>query len=1075
MQIQIAHRQEADKSVYPLLERSEFISFDLWDTLIRRKCHPEETKLRLCRYIWLRALASNSTGFTPVSLYHKRKQAEDSIATPEWEYRFTESMAILLKDSDLVENEYLSPKHLEEVELRIEDDATYIDDYGASLLTFVSHTSKKILLISDYYHSSEWLSRLLTLKDIKQVFTAIYASSDHLVNKRSAALFRKIQEQQSIPIEQWVHVGDNINADYNVPRTLNIDAIHLTCAKSIGQTQRHSIACKDHLHSTKPYLHTHRLQKLLDSLVDSLGLEAADPLFVSGVKSSSLFLGFTLRIIEDAFASEVDIVHFFSREGIFFERLYQKAVDIDIYDMGEEYPASDVLRVSRLATFGASLEEPLIDDLMRMWNLYSRQSLLALCKSLNLDINNIASYVRKYGLAIDEIIEYPWLDGRVKSFLLDKNVRKQIVDAIGIQKSRLLGYLSKHAIDIHSNKNLHIVDIGWRGTIQDNIALVLGNSHIRGTYLGIDKYLNKQPNNTRKYGYLCDNNDDSVDRHLDLGDVAILEFISNASGGSVIGYDEDYIPIARVIDGEERVILNQLTKIQDGIIHGLGSLLAYAKTHGLTSADCRSLSISSFSNLKKNPCTVLVDSYNLLHHNEIFGTGSHEQMLNCGLLDDLHQALPEVVHSKLSHLCKSSRWKESIYRSSHFGAFIEKGTLEQHLSIPSDIYSAINKGSQGMKAIVFMPTPISGSGGHRTILNIAKGLARAGLTVEVQLEEFNEALSFVEAELQGFDIPIVRWWQPAAICDIALATVGHSPEFVSKEIKSPFKFYLVQDYEASFCPMSDGYINIQNSYAYGLVPLCIGSWLPHVLKAQYGLNTFYAGLGVDTGIYRPISESTRRPQIAFLFQPEKGRRLSRFCELALAIVKSRIDNVDIISYGSSHPPSSELDSIHMGLVSDLEELNKLYNTSAVGLCVSLTNPSRIPFEMMAAGCIPVDVYRYNTLFDYASDTAVLAYQNPESLAAAILGLLQDNPGLESRSLACIDFAENRTLDWEIDTIVNSILYVVSSGNKSMKTPYPRYLCDPIVSGDAESQFYATNFCQWEKNQAGMVDCANIYA
>lgn len=1066
MQIHLSHHQKSDKSAFSLLERNEYISFDLWDTLIRRKCHPEEAKLRLCRYIWIRSLARNSTSLTPVSLYHKRKQAEDSIATAEWEYRFTESIAKLLKESDLIESKYLNPKHLEEVELRIEDDVTYIDDYGVSLLRFASQKSNKILLISDFYHSSEWLSRLLTLKGIKQYFDAIYSSSDLLINKRSAALFRKIQQEKSIPLEQWIHVGDNINADYNVPRALHLNAIHIICTESIANTQRYSIACKDHLQSSKPYLHTHRLQKLLDSLTDSLGLEDADPLFVSGVKSSSLFLGFTLRIIEDAFASEADKVHFFSREGIFFERLYQKAVDIDVYDMRGEYPASDVLRVSRLATFAASLQEPLIDDLMRIWNLYSRQSLLALCKSLNLDIDSIASEACKYGLGIDEVIEYPWLDDRVKSLLLSDNARKIIAEAVISQKSRLLGYLSMHGITIQSSKALHIVDIGWRGTIQDNISYVLGNTtHIHGTYLGIDKYLNEQPVNTKKYGYLCDNNDISIERHLDLGDVAVLEFISNAPGGSVLGYDKSYTPITRVIDGEERVILDQLSKIQDGIIHGLGTLLAYIKAHGLTSEDCRDLSLSAFKSLKTNPCVALVDAYNVLHHNETFGTGSSEQMLNCSLFDGLCKAQPEIVHSRLSHLYNSSRWKESIYRSSHFGKFLDNCSIEQQLSVPSDIYVATSNLNMDKKVIVFMPPPITGSGGHRTILNIAKGLAKTGLSVEIQLEEFNESLAYVESELHSFDIPIVRWWQPGSICDIALATVGYSPEFVSKYVQAPSKFYLVQDYEASFNPMGDSYINVQNSYTYGLIPLCIGSWLPHVLMDQYKLGSFYAGLGVSTQIYRPIAQSNRRPQIAFLFQPEKGRRLSHLCELALNIVKDRMDNINIVSYGSSSPPSSDLNATHLGLVTDLGELNNLYNSSTIGLCVSLTNPSRIPFEMMAAGCIPVDVYRYNTLFDYDPNTAVLAYQNPSSLAEAMICLLKDHSGLQTRSSACIDFVRNRTLDWETDTIVNSILHVVSGGNPSMRPPALRYTCDPVISVSSESQTYATNFCHFEKRRA----------
>ena len=33
---------------------NKIISFDIWDTIIKRKCHPEEIKLHTCKYIILK-------------------------------------------------------------------------------------------------------------------------------------------------------------------------------------------------------------------------------------------------------------------------------------------------------------------------------------------------------------------------------------------------------------------------------------------------------------------------------------------------------------------------------------------------------------------------------------------------------------------------------------------------------------------------------------------------------------------------------------------------------------------------------------------------------------------------------------------------------------------------------------------------------------------------------------------------------------------------------------------------------------------------------------------------------------
>ena len=79
---------------------------------------------------------------------------------------------------------------------------------------------------------------------------------------------------------------------------------------------------------------------------------------------------------------------------------------------------------------------------------------------------------------------------------------------------------------------------------------------------------------------------------------------------------------------------------------------------------------------------------------------------------------------------------------------------------------------------------------------------------------------------------------------------------------------------------------------------------------------------------------------------------------------------------------------NLGILNDYE-LAALYSGCDAGLVLSLTNPSLVPFEMMACRC-PVVEMRSEQSEELLTDgeTALLADPLPEKLAQAILQLVQ---------------------------------------------------------------------------------------
>lgn len=351
----------------------------------------------------------------------------------------------------------------------------------------------------------------------------------------------------------------------------------------------------------------------------------------------------------------------------------------------------------------------------------------------------------------------------------------------------------------------------------------------------------------------------------------------------------------------------------------------------------------------------------------------------------------------------------------------------------------------------FVPRLIEGSGGHRTMLQHAHALAQSGHDCRIYIEgtgDQTKAGSVIE-RLFGYRFDHVRYgWDRVDPADLVLATIWYSAALVRNLLFPCAKGYFVQDYEALFNPMGDAYLMAENSYRYGLIPITIGRWLTHELADRFQVAAYHFDFGADDKIYHQIAGGPQRElAICFIYQPDKPRRCSRIGIEALGIVKHHRPDVKVYLYGS---PVSERGSVwfeheHLGLLK-LQDCNLLYNRCALGLCLSSSNPSRIPFEMMAAGLPVVEFWRENNLYDLPPAAVSLSDQTPESLAENILRLLAEPEERGRMSQAGVAFMAGRSLQSETDQfriVVEAILRGQSPKLEGCPRLYDR---PPIVAG-----------------------------
>lgn len=357
-----------------------------------------------------------------------------------------------------------------------------------------------------------------------------------------------------------------------------------------------------------------------------------------------------------------------------------------------------------------------------------------------------------------------------------------------------------------------------------------------------------------------------------------------------------------------------------------------------------------------------------------------------------------------------------------------------------------------MRAAWVLPSLIEGSGGHRTILQNVQYLIRKGYECDVYVEDKGEVKNSEELRRQAetlfgkHDCRFILGYDIQGEYDIIFATAWFTAKVVRDCNSSAVKAYFIQDFEALFNPMGDGYILACNSYGYGLKPVTIGRWLSHKMQTEYRTPSRYFDFCADRRIYRPLPEAKKEHAICFVYQPDKPRRCSVLGIEALGIVKFLRPNVKIYLYGSNIKGNVWFEHENLGII-PLEKCNALYNKCEVGLCISSSNPSRIPFEMMAAGLPVVDLYMENNFYDMPNEGVRLAHTTPESIAQALIEILDHKETAAEMSEAGKRYMADKDLEHGFEQFYAAVSDMAARREPAEPAVYDRSYTRPAVSAD----------------------------
>ena len=389
--------------------------------------------------------------------------------------------------------------------------------------------------------------------------------------------------------------------------------------------------------------------------------------------------------------------------------------------------------------------------------------------------------------------------------------------------------------------------------------------------------------------------------------------------------------------------------------------------------------------------------------------------------------LPPAMRRTLS----LERREESSVPSRHIPPRRATDLFEDAMRVSRDGAAPLNAAPLGISerprlriAMVIPPFSV-GSGGHHTLFQILARLERRGHVCSVWLHDYyghtasvrpgrlrqdiREYFAPIEgAVYNGFDD-----WHGA---DVVIATGWETVHPVLRLPDCYARTYVVNDHEPEFYGASTEHVLAEDTYRHGLHCIAASPWLRDLLRDRYGASADSFQLGVDHDVYRPRDVPRRTDTVVYYARRSTPRRAVPIGLLALAELYRRRPGVRIVLFGTVEHLRTTFPYERVGVLGG-RQLATMYSEATVGLCLSLTNFSLMPKEMLACGLPCVELAGVSAESIFGEDGPIeLTSLDPMAIADAIEKLLDDRALWEQRSRAGVEFVASHTWDHAADQV-----------------------------------------------------------
>ena len=319
---------------------------------------------------------------------------------------------------------------------------------------------------------------------------------------------------------------------------------------------------------------------------------------------------FTRRLHATATERGLGQLVFLAREG----RILQEAMDrYQRILEPRDVVSTRYLYVSRRSTFLASLRPVAEEDFGRILELYPSVTTAGLLRNMGIEGKGADEILAEVSAGGDAALDVPGL-------LASGTFRHRYEHERCIQRRSLLRYLQQ--VTGSSCGPLHVVDVGWKGTMQDHLQAVVGPERpVEGWYLGLVPSKGLR-HGDRKHGLLFDTRHGGTPMHRVFRHFkSLYELLLQADHGSVQSYREVGGAVQPVLDEqptEARIFRELIGPVQEGVLEAFDALCQLAAARPRSGGWSR-LAARHHARMLYFPTATEVEVVTRLEHFENFG------------------------------------------------------------------------------------------------------------------------------------------------------------------------------------------------------------------------------------------------------------------------------------------------------------------------------------------------------------------------------------------------------------------------------------------------------------------------
>jgi glycosyltransferase involved in cell wall biosynthesis len=267
-----------------------------------------------------------------------------------------------------------------------------------------------------------------------------------------------------------------------------------------------------------------------------------------------------------------------------------------------------------------------------------------------------------------------------------------------------------------------------------------------------------------------------------------------------------------------------------------------------------------------------------------------------------------------------------------------------------------------------------------------------------------------------FQGPVYKGFEQWQGADVVIATGWQTVHAALRLDQCRARAYVVNDHEPEFFATSTERVLAEDTYRHGLHCIAASPWLRDLLVDRYDASADAFQLGVEQDTYRPRPIERRTDTVVYYARHSTARRAVPIGLMALTELHRKRPDLRIVLFGSPDIMYAAFPYESMGILSPTQ-LSWLYSEATAGLCLSLTNFSLMPKEMLACGLPCVELAGVSAESIFGPDGPLdLAPLDPSAIADALERLIVDRDRSERRSREGIEFVASHTWEHATDEV-----------------------------------------------------------